>query len=50
MTARFLVEAAVRVQGRGGLAPAEALDPIEFFQAVSGARDGMEFGWRRLPA
>src|SRR2546427_356552 len=27
MTARFLVEAAVRVQGRGGLAPAEALGP-----------------------
>ena len=49
MTARFLVEAAVRVRGRGGLAPAEALDPTEFFQAVSGVRDGMEFGWHRLP-
>jgi hypothetical protein len=49
MTARYLVEAATRVRGRGAVAPAEALDPIEFFQAVSGARDGMEFGWRRLP-
>jgi short subunit dehydrogenase-like uncharacterized protein len=50
MTARFLVEAAMRVRGRGAMAPAEALHPAEFFQAVSGARDGMEFGWRRLDA
>jgi hypothetical protein len=32
------------------MAPAEALHPAEFLQAVSGARDGMEFGWRRLDA
>jgi hypothetical protein len=48
LSARFLVEAALRVRGRGGLAPAEAVDPVEFFEAVSGARDGSDFRWRRL--
>jgi len=49
ITGRFLVEAALRVEGGGAMAPAEALEPAAFFDAVSGAHDGVEFGWRRLP-
>lgn len=44
LTARFLVEAAVRVGGAGALAPAQALDPEHFLDAVSGAG----FAWRRF--
>jgi hypothetical protein len=44
MTAVFLVEAADRLHGTGAMAPAQALDPEPFLDAVS--RDG--FRWRRL--
>jgi hypothetical protein len=43
LTARFLVEAAGRLQGTGAMAPAEALDPAAFLDAVSGE----DFSWRR---
>ena len=49
LTARFLVEAALKVRGNGGLAPAQALDAADFLDAVSGDRDGADFEWRRLP-
>jgi short subunit dehydrogenase-like uncharacterized protein len=44
LTARLLVEAALRVRGAGARAPAQALDPEPFFAAVAG--DG--FAWRRF--
>jgi saccharopine dehydrogenase-like protein len=43
MTALFLVEAADRLRGHGAMAPAEALDPASFLNAVSSDR----FRWRR---
>jgi short subunit dehydrogenase-like uncharacterized protein len=49
LTARFLVEAAMRVKGAGGLAPAEALPAAAFLDAVSGATLYSDLEWRRLP-
>jgi short subunit dehydrogenase-like uncharacterized protein len=46
LTARFLVEAAQSLRGRGALTPAQALDPVPFLDAVSGADP--PFSWRRL--
>ena len=48
LTARFLVEAAQRVAGKGAMAPAEALDPEPFLQAVTGDDDRGAFTWRRV--
>jgi short subunit dehydrogenase-like uncharacterized protein len=36
LTAKLLVEAALRVSGSGAMAPAQALNPPEFLNAVSG--------------
>jgi short subunit dehydrogenase-like uncharacterized protein len=36
ITAKFLVEAALRAEGKGAMAPAQALDPVPFLDAVSG--------------
>jgi hypothetical protein len=44
MTARFLVAAAARISGTGAMAPAQALEPAAFLDAVSGA----DFRWRRI--
>lgn len=43
-TARFLVAAAAMVSGTGAMAPAQALDPAAFLDAVAGA----DFRWRRI--
>jgi short subunit dehydrogenase-like uncharacterized protein len=48
LTARFLVEAAQRVKGAGAMAPAEALDPEPFLQAVTGDDEHGAFAWRRI--
>lgn len=48
LTARFLVEAALTVDGRGALATAEALDPRTFLDAVSGEREDGSFSWEVL--
>jgi len=48
LTARFLVEAAQRLQGKGAMAPAEALDPEPFLQAVTGEDEHGSFTWRRV--
>jgi short subunit dehydrogenase-like uncharacterized protein len=48
LTARFLVEAAQRLSGKGAMAPAEALDPEPFLQGVSGDDDHGAFTWRRV--
>ena len=48
LTARFLVDAAQRVQGAGAMAPAEALDPEPFLQAVTGEDEHGAFSWRRI--
>jgi len=48
LTARFLVEAAQHVRGAGAMAPAEALDPEPFLQAVSYDDEHGRFSWRRL--
>lgn len=48
LTARCLVEAALQLRGTGAMAPAEALDPEPFLDAVSGTDP--EFSWRRLTA
>ena len=48
LTARFLVEAALRAAGSGAMAPAEALDPVPFLDAVSGTSDLGTFEWSRL--
>jgi short subunit dehydrogenase-like uncharacterized protein len=50
LTARFLVEAAQRVTGTGALAPAQALEPEPFLQAVTGDDEHGSFTWRRLPS
>jgi len=50
LTARFLVEAAQRLSGKGAMAPAEALDPEPFLQAVTGDDDHGAFTWRRMRA
>jgi short subunit dehydrogenase-like uncharacterized protein len=44
MTAKFLVAAAARITGSGAMAPAQALDPAAFLDAVSSA----DFRWRRI--
>jgi hypothetical protein len=44
VTARFLVEAAERIRGRGAMTPAETFDPESFLNAVSGEA----FRWARL--
>ena len=36
LTAQLLVEAALRVSGSGAMAPAQALNPASFLDAVSG--------------
>src|SRR5262245_60086617 len=43
MTARFLIAAAARISGAGAMAPAQALEPTAFLDAVSGPN----FKWRR---
>ena len=50
LTARFLVEAAQHVRGAGAMAPAEALDPEPFLQAVSYDDEHGRFSWRPLIA
>jgi short subunit dehydrogenase-like uncharacterized protein len=50
LTARFLVAAAQKVNGSGAMAPAEALDPIPFFDSVVGEDEHGAFSWRRLSA
>ena len=45
LTAVLLVEAALQVQGQGAMAPAQALEPAEFLDAVSGS--GL-ISWRYL--
>lgn len=48
LTARFLVEAALTVGGRGAQATAEALDARTFLDAVSGEREDGAFSWEVL--
>ena len=48
LTARFLVAAAQKVSGAGAMAPAEALDPVPFFVAVTYEDEHGAFSWRRL--
>jgi hypothetical protein len=50
LTARFLVAAAQKVTGAGAMAPAEALDPIPFFDSVTYEDEHGAFSWRRLSA
>ena len=49
LTARFLVEAAGRLRGRGAMPPAQALDAEPFLDAVSGEGPTGSFSWRRAP-
>ena len=44
MTAKLLVAAAARINGNGAMAPAQALEPAAFLDAVSSA----DFHWRRV--
>jgi hypothetical protein len=48
LTARFLVAAAQKVSGSGSMAPAEALDPVPFLDAITGEDEHGSFSWRRL--
>jgi len=48
LTARFLVAAAQKVTGSGAMAPAEALDPVSFLDAVTYEDEHGAFSWRRL--
>ena len=50
LTARFLVAAAEKVTGAGAMAPAEALDPVPFLDAVTGEDEHGAFSWRHLSA
>jgi len=50
LTARFLVAAAQKVHGAGAMAPAEALDPVNFLDAVTGEDEHGAFSWRHLSA
>ena len=50
LTARFLVAAAQKVTGVGAMAPAEALDPVAFLDAVTYEDEHGAFSWRRLSA
>lgn len=45
ITARLLVAASQQVTGQGAMAPAEALDPESFLDAVRGADDRGELEW-----
>jgi short subunit dehydrogenase-like uncharacterized protein len=48
LTARFLVEAALQVEGKGAQATAEALSARAFLDAVSGRDDNGELSWTVL--
>lgn len=48
LTARFLVEAALQVEGKGAQATAEALSPRAFLDAVSGRDGNGELSWSVL--
>lgn len=48
LTARLLVEAAQQIGGTGAQAPAQALSPRAFLDAVSGSDDNGELTWRVL--
>ncbi|MCU1590311.1 MAG: Saccharopine dehydrogenase [Frankiales bacterium] len=48
LTARMLVEASQRIAGTGAQAPAEALSPRAFLDAVSGVDDNGELRWEIL--
>jgi hypothetical protein len=48
LTARFLVAATQKVSGSGAMAPAEALDPVPFLDAITGEDEHGSFSWRRL--
>jgi hypothetical protein len=48
LTARLLVEAALQVDGKGPMAPAEALPPKAFLDAVTGTDSNGELTWRVL--
>jgi short subunit dehydrogenase-like uncharacterized protein len=48
LTARFLVEAALRIEGTGAMATAEALRPREFLDAVTGKDANGELSWQVL--
>jgi hypothetical protein len=48
LTARFLVAAAQKVSGSAPMAPAEALDPVPFLDAITGEDEHGSFSWRRL--
>jgi len=50
LTARFLVAAAQKVTGSGAMAPAEALDPVSFLDAMTYEDEHGAFSWRRLSA
>jgi short subunit dehydrogenase-like uncharacterized protein len=48
LTARLLVEASQEVTGVGAMAPAQALEPRSFLDAVSGSDDNGELRWEVL--
>jgi hypothetical protein len=48
LTARFLVEAALRVEGSGVMSPAGAFGAIQFLDAVSGDGPPGSFAWSRV--
>lgn len=48
LTARFLVEAALQIEGAGAMATAEALRPRAFLDAVTGADGNGELTWEVL--
>jgi short subunit dehydrogenase-like uncharacterized protein len=48
LTARFLVAASQKVTGSGAMAPAEALDPVSFLEAMTYEDEHGAFSWRRL--
>jgi short subunit dehydrogenase-like uncharacterized protein len=48
LTARFLVAAAQKVSGSGGMAPAEALDPVAFLDAMTYDDEHGAFSWSHL--
>lgn len=52
LTARFLVAAAQKVTGAraGAMAPAQALDPVTFLDAMTYEDEHGAFSWRRLTA
>lgn len=48
LTARLLVEAALQVEGSGAMAPAQALAPRSFLDAVSGSDSNGQLRWEVL--